>query len=57
MTLDILEQADPWSHPNNSICDVGPEVSRVVGSPSLSCCAEGLAGVASREDVHSVTKL
>jgi len=55
--LDVLEEADLGPKKSNAACDVGPKVSWVVCSKSLPGCAEWLAGVASSEDVHAVTKL
>ena len=57
MALDILEEAELGSENPNSVCDKWPEVPRVFGSEPLACCAEWLAGVATSEDVHAVTKL
>jgi hypothetical protein len=57
VSFNILEEANSWSHGNNSICDPRPEMSRVFLSESLSCRTEWLAGITSREDVHAVTKL
>jgi hypothetical protein len=57
VSFDVLEEADSGAQNANSICDGRPEVSLVFGSKSFACCAEWLAGVATREDVHSVRKL
>jgi hypothetical protein len=56
MSFDILEEAELGSENPNSVCDKWPEVSWVVSSESFTGCAEGLAGVASSEDVHAVSK-
>jgi hypothetical protein len=56
VSLDVLEEADSWSQNPNAICDGWPEVPLVFGSKSLTGCAEWLAGVATREDVHAVRK-
>jgi hypothetical protein len=55
--LDILEEAELWSKKSNAACDVGPKMSWVVCSKSLPSCAEWLAGVAARENVHHPRKL
>jgi hypothetical protein len=57
VSFNVLEEDDSGSHGNNSICDPRPEVSWVVFSKSLACCTKWLTGIASREDVHAVTKL
>jgi hypothetical protein len=57
VSLDILEEAELWSKNANAACDVGPKMSWVVGAAPQAGCTEGLAGVASSEDVHAVTKL
>jgi hypothetical protein len=56
MSLDVLEETDSGSQNPNAICDGWPQVSLIFGSKSLACCAKWLAGVAAREDVHSVRK-
>jgi hypothetical protein len=38
VSFDVFKEADSRLHPNNSICDVGPEVSGVFGAESLSGC-------------------
>jgi hypothetical protein len=55
--LDILEEAELWSKNANAACDVGPKMSWVVCSKSLPGCTEWLAGVASRKNVHLISKL
>jgi len=57
MSFDILEEAELGSENPNSVCDKWPEVPRVFCAESFTGCAEGLAWVATSEDVHSVTKL
>jgi hypothetical protein len=37
MTFDVLKEADPRSENSNSVCDVGPEVTRIFCSKPLSC--------------------
>jgi len=56
MSFDVLKEAAPWSEKSNAVCDVRPEVPRVVLASALAGCAEGLAWVATSEDVHSVAK-
>ena len=56
MSLDVLEEAQGWLENANSVCDPGPEVSWVVLAEPLSGCAEWLARVAAREDVHFSVK-
>lgn len=36
--------------------DLGPEVAGIIGAPALACGAEGLAGVASKDDVESAAE-
>ena len=57
VSFDVLEEAHGWSANPNSVCDPRPEMSWVVLAKSLPCGAEGLARVASREDVHFAAKL
>ena len=57
VSLDVLEEAESWSQNANAICDGWPQVPFVFGSESLTGCAEWLAWVATRQDVHSVRKL
>jgi hypothetical protein len=57
MSLDILKETATWSHCSNSGCDKRPEVSWVFGAEALAGCAEWLARVAAREDVHAAVKL
>jgi hypothetical protein len=56
VSFDVLEKADSGSHGSNSICDPRPQMPWVIFTGSLACCAEWLAGIASSEDVHSVSK-
>jgi hypothetical protein len=56
MSFDVLKEAAPRSEKSNAVCDVGPQVPRVVLTSALPCCTEGLAWVAPSEDVHSVAK-
>ena len=56
MPFDVFEEAESWSQNANAICDGWPEVPLVVGSESLAGCAEGLAWVTAREDVHAARK-
>ena len=57
VSFDVLEEADSGSQNANAICDGWPEVPLVFGSESLTGCAEGLAGITAREDVHLSRKL
>ena len=57
MSLDVFKETDIWSHCSNSICNERPKVPGVFFPKSLSCCAEWLAWVAPREDIHLSTKL
>jgi hypothetical protein len=57
VSFDIFEEAELWSKNANALCDVRPEMSGVVCSKSLSGCAEWLAGVTSRKNVHLISKL
>ena len=57
VSFDILEEAELGSENPNSVCDKWPEVPRVFCAEPLSGRAEWLAGVATSEDVHAVTKL
>jgi hypothetical protein len=57
MSLDVFKETDTWSHESNSGCDKWPEVSGVFGAEALASCAEWLARVAAREDVHAAVKL
>ena len=56
MSFDVLKEAQGWLENANSVCDPRPQVSRVVLAESLPCCAEGLARVAARQDVHFSVK-
>ncbi len=56
VSLDVLEEAESWSQNPNASCNGRPEVSLVVCSESLTGCAEGLARVTAREDVHAARK-
>jgi hypothetical protein len=57
VSFDVLKKADSGAQNANSICDKRPQVPFVFGSESLTGCAEWLAWVATRQDVHSVRKL
>jgi hypothetical protein len=57
VSFDVLEEADSWLQNPNSVCNVGPKMSWVVCSKSLPGCTEWLAGVASRKNVHLISKL
>jgi len=57
VSLDILKEAHGWPANPNSVCDPRPQMSWVVLAESFPCGAEGLARVASREDVHFAAKL
>jgi hypothetical protein len=57
VSFDVLEEANGWAANPNSVCDPRPQMSWVVLAESLSCGAEGLARVASRQDVHFAAKL
>jgi hypothetical protein len=56
MSFDVFKEAAPRSEKSNAVCDVGPEMPWVVFASALPGCTEGLAWIASSEDVHSVTK-
>jgi hypothetical protein len=57
VSFDVLKEAKSGPHESNSICDEWPEVSGIFGAESLPGCAEWLAGVSAREDVHLSRKL
>lgn len=57
MSFDVFKEADSGAHSSNSACDIRPEVTGIFCSQSLSGCAKWLAGIASREDIHAITKL
>jgi hypothetical protein len=56
MSFDVLKEAAPRPEKSNAVCDIGPQVPRVVLASTLPCCTEGLAWIAASEDVHAVTK-
>jgi hypothetical protein len=56
MSFDVFKETNGWSHGSNSICDPRPEVSCIVFASPLACCAEWLAWVTTREDVHLSVK-
>jgi hypothetical protein len=57
VSFHVLEETELWSKKSNAACDVGPKMSWIVCSKSLSGCAEWLAWVASRKNVHLISKL
>jgi hypothetical protein len=57
VSLDVLEKTEGWLENANSVCDPRPEMSWIVLAESFPCCAEGLARVAARQDVHLSVKL
>lgn len=57
MSLDVLEEADAGLAKSNSVCDVGPEMPRIVCPSALAGGAERLAGVTPREDIHAAVKV
>jgi hypothetical protein len=57
VSFDILKKAELWSKKSNAACDVGPKMSRIFCSSSLSGAGEWLTRVAAREDVHQPRKL
>jgi hypothetical protein len=56
MSLDVFKETPFWSHCSNSICDEGPEVAGIICAEPFAGGAEGLTGIASREDVHLSVK-
>lgn len=52
---DVLEEAPARGDLCDDSLDVRPEVSGVVGALARSRKAEGLAGVTSRDEIHSAT--
>jgi hypothetical protein len=57
VSFDVFKEADSRSNNPNCSPDVWPKVAGIVGSLSLTCRAEGLAGITGHKDVHSVAKL
>jgi hypothetical protein len=57
VSLDVFKKAQGWLENGNSVCNGWPQVSWVVWSLPQSCCAERLARVAARQDVHLSPKL
>ena len=53
---DVFEE-DPFgtAFPDNA-GDLGPEVARIIGAATLSCGAEGLAGISGEDDVESAAE-
>ena len=56
MSFDVLKEAELGSEKSNAICNVGPQVPRVVFASALPGRAEWLAGVTASKDVHSSVK-
>jgi hypothetical protein len=56
MSFDVLKEAAAGSEKLNTICNKRPKMPRVLLAFALPCCTEGLAWVATSEDVHSVAK-
>jgi len=54
VSWDVLEEAPGGANLRDDALDEGPEMSLVVGSFSVADEAERLAGVAAREEIHSV---
>jgi len=52
---DILQEQELGFHFASDAEDLGPEVSRVLGSSSLSCDAEWLAGITGNDSMNSAT--
>jgi hypothetical protein len=50
---DVLEEDTSRSYLGDDPPDLGPEVPRVIGSPSPSGGREGLARVARKDEIHS----
>lgn len=56
VTGDVFEK-DPFGAAfTDDAGNLGPEVTGIVGAAALSGCAEGLAGVASEDDVESAAE-
>jgi hypothetical protein len=55
--FDVFEEHGLGSQNSNAVCDGWPEVAGIVGAESFSCRRERLAGITSREEVHSARKL
>jgi hypothetical protein len=55
MAGHIFEEDKLGSALHDDASDMGPQVARVFRSLPLSGLAEGLAGVASRDDIHRAT--
>jgi len=55
VSCDILQEQELGSHFASDAENLGPEVSRVVGSLSLACDAEWLAGITGNDSMNSVT--
>jgi hypothetical protein len=56
MSFDVFKEAELRLEKSNTVCDIGPEVARIVFASTLPGCAEWLAGVATSEDVHAISK-
>jgi hypothetical protein len=56
VALDILEENSPGSYDPDSLADVGPQVSGVIVTPSLSSMAKRLARIASSDEVNCASK-
>jgi hypothetical protein len=54
--FDVFEEHGLGSQNSNAVCDGWPEVAGIVGAESFSCRRERLAGITSREEVHSARK-
>lgn len=55
MTAHVLAEEPPRAALFGDAEDVGPEVSRVVGSAALPGAGEGLAGVPAHHEIHRAT--
>lgn len=55
MAGDVLEEAERRRDFGDDPSDVGPEVSGILSSSASARKAEGLAGVAASDEIHSTT--
>jgi hypothetical protein len=53
MAGDIFENNDPWTNFVDDSLNIGPEMSRVIGSSALPGDGEWLAWVTGRDEIHS----
>jgi hypothetical protein len=52
VTGDVFEEDPLWAALADDACNLGPEVTGVVGTLALSSGAEGLAGISCKDDVE-----